>query len=1048
MNTIKTLLAAAALLSGVSASAYETMTEWFDMAVNDKERLPMHTTFFDYADEQEALRGKPSQSQRYLSINGTWKFKWVEHANQRVRDFFRWDYDYSQWQDMPVPGCWELNGFGDPEYVNSGFAWRGHFTMQPPAVPNTDNHSGQYRRTIEVPASWQGKQVIAHIGSATSCVYMWVNGDFVGYAEDSKVAAEFDITASMLPGTNKLAIEVFRWCDGSWCEDQDFWRLSGIARDSYLYCRDKDNHIDDLRLTPDLENNYRDGVLTIEADVTGNTTVEYQLLDADGKAVGTQQGNVIRVPGCHTWTAETPYLYTLVAKAYATKSTKAKGRRQRGKKTATPTLVGVTTQKVGFRKVEIRDAQLLVNGKPIYIKGVNRHELSPKGGYVVTEAEMLQDIKVMKQHNINAVRTCHYPDDPRWYELCDEYGLYVCAEANQESHGFGYGNEAAAKKPLFAQQILERNQHNVMTYRNHPSIIYWSLGNETVDGPNFTAAYQWIRQADPSRPIHWEQAHGGANSDFQCPMYATQAWCERYASNPQSSKPLIQCEYSHAMGNSTGGLKEYWDLVRKYPKFQGGFIWDFADQALDIQSNPYLRAKLPKVKWAYGGDFNRYDPSDNNFNCNGIFMPDRQPSPQAAEVKYEYQNVWAELQGQNQLSVRNEYFFRPLDNVRMVWTLFADGKQVQQGTVEQIDAQPGQTATYTLPLSIDANKEMLLVTDFRLKQAEPMLEAGHSIASCQLPVGGTTYKPAEQPALKGKEKKVKQDGRWLTYTGDGYKIQFDPATGSLVSYELRGTQMLDQGGTLKPQLWRAVTDNDMGAGLQRRMKAWRDAQLSLQNFTVTRLKDKNSKQTYYTIRSSYTLSTLDAKIDMTYRVAPDGSIDVTEHLVPAPTFNEAEMLRFGVAIQLAPGVEQSQWYGRGPQESYADRKLSQAIGVWNKTATEQFFPYIRPQENGLHSDVRWWQQSNAQGMGIRIEAAEPFYASALHYDWITLDEGDNKDQRHSELLQPAQGITLSIDKEHAGVGGVNSWNDDGRALPQYRVKAGEKTFSFRLVPVK
>ena len=1047
MCTARTLLTAAVLLSGAAAAAHETMTEWFDMTVNDKQRLPIHNSIFPYENEQLALQGKYTDSQRFLSIDGTWKFKWVAHASNHDYDFFRWDYDYSRWDDMPVPGNWELNGYGDPEYVNSGFAWRGHFDFPAPEVPNRDNHSGQYRRTIDIPDSWLGKQIIAHIGSATSCVYMWVNGSFVGYAEDAKVAAEFDITDYVLKGTNKLALEVFRWCDGSWCEDQDFWRLSGIARESYLYCRDKDNHLNDLKLTPDLTNGYKDGTLTIEADLSGNATVEYQLLDADGKPVGEQQGNVITVKNCHPWTAETPYLYTLVAKTYGKPAaTKAKNRRAKRQPQAQPQLTEVVTQKVGFRKVEIRDAQLLVNGQPIYIKGVNRHELSPTGGYVVSMEEMLNDIRVMKEHNINAVRTCHYPDDPRWYDLCDQYGLYVCAEANQESHGFGYGNDAAAKKPIFAQQILERNQHNVMAHRNHPSIIYWSLGNETVDGPNFTAAYKWIRENEPSRPIHWEQAHGGQNSDFMCPMYATQAWCERYAKNPDSKKPLIQCEYSHAMGNSTGGLHEYWDLVRRYPKFQGGFIWDFADQALNVESNNYLKAKLPTVKWAYGGDFNTYDPSDNNFNCNGIFYPDRTPSPQAAEVKYEYQNVWAELQGQNTVKVRNEYFFRDLGNVRMTWQLLADGAVVGQGTVEHLEAKPGQETSVQLPLNPEAGKEMLLEVHFLLKQGEPMLPAGSDIASCQMALGERPAAAAKPAARLSRAKNVKRE-YWEPFVvaGEGYQMQFDPNSGLLTNYQVKGREVMD--GGLHPQFWRAVTDNDMGAGLQRRFKVWRETQLTLADFNVTRQKDKDSKQLVYTVSSTYNFSNIDARLTLTYVVKEDGSVDVSEHLVPGATFDAPEMLRYGVMMEMAPEMEQSQWYGRGPQENYSDRKLSQHIGLWKKTATEQFFPYIRPQENGLHSDVRWWQQCDGQGRGIRIESDDPFFASALHYDVNSLDEGDHKDQRHSEQVEPLKRVVLSLDKEHAGLGGVNSWGDDGRALPPYRVKSGEKLFSFRISPV-
>ncbi|MBQ5378268.1 MAG: beta-galactosidase, partial [Prevotella sp.] len=552
------------------------------------------------------------KSSNFVSLHGDWKFNWVENADQRPTNFYQTDLDDSSWKTMKVPGMWELNGFGDPEYVNAGFAWRGHFDQKPPAVPVKDNHVGSYRRTINIPADWDGKQVIAHFGSVTSNIYLYVNGQFVGYAEDSKVAAEFDVTDFVKPGENLFAFQTFRWCDGSWCEDQDFWRLSGVARDSYLYARNKDTQLVDFHITPDLENNYEDGILNIQATVLGNPIIEYRLLNANGIEIIksnadfrklTQGEAKFTVRNVKKWTAETPYLFTLLAIVKDRKGN----------------ITEVIPQKVGFRKVEIKGSQFLVNGQPIYIKGADRHEMDPDGGYVVSRERMIQDIQIMKRLNINAVRTCHYPDDPVWYDLCDEYGLYLTAEANQESHGFGYGKDSEAKKEQFAKQILERNQHNVNTYFNHPSIVVWSLGNETVNGPNFEAAYDWVKATDPSRPCQWEQAgRDGRNTDIFCPMYYATWSCESYATDPNYTKPLIQCEYDHTMGNSSGVIKDYWDLVRKYPKFQGGYIWDFVDQALHrhpvkpmsmkiTENTPYT--ELNKIEYTYGGDYNKYDPS-------------------------------------------------------------------------------------------------------------------------------------------------------------------------------------------------------------------------------------------------------------------------------------------------------------------------------------------------------------------------------------------------------------------------------------------------------
>ena len=523
-----------------------TFTEWHDLQVNDLNRFAMHTTYFAYEDIQKALKGDMYKSDNFLSLHGDWKFNWVENADQRPTNFYLTDLNDASWKTMPIPGMWELNGFGDPEYVNSGFAWRGHFDQKPPAVPVKDNHVGSYRRVITLPEAWEGKQVIAHFGSVTSNIYLYVNGEFVGYSEDSKVATEFDITPYVKPGENLIAFQTFRWCDGSWCEDQDFWRLSGVARDTYLYARDTSNGIVNISITPDLENNYQDGILNIRTEVKGSPIIEYSLLNANGIEVIKSNVDFRRVSrgvsrftlrNVKKWTAETPYLFTLIATVKDRKGN----------------IVEVIPQKVGFRKVEIRNSQLLVNGQPVLIKGADRHELDPDGGYVISRERMIQDIQVMKRLNINAVRTCHYPDDPIWYDLCDEYGLYVTAEANQESHGFGYGPNAEAKKEQFAKQILERNQHNVETYFNHPSIIVWSLGNETVNGPNFEAAYDWIKAKDQSRPVQWEQAgRDGRNTDIFCPMYYPTWSCESYATDPNYTRPLIQCEYDHTMGNSYG----------------------------------------------------------------------------------------------------------------------------------------------------------------------------------------------------------------------------------------------------------------------------------------------------------------------------------------------------------------------------------------------------------------------------------------------------------------------------------------------------------------
>ena len=995
-----------------------TMTEWHDLQVNEVNRYAVHTSF--------------PQANR-LSLDGTWRFLWVEHANQRPTDFFRMDYDAKNWVDMPVPGVWELNGYGDPEYVNVGFAWRGHFKNNPPEVPVKDNHVGSYRRVITVPADWTGKQVIAHFGSVTSNIYLWVNGQYVGYAEDAKVAAEFDVTPYIHSGENLIAFQTFRWCDGSYHEDQDFWRLSGVGRSCYLYAQDKTEHIQDIRITPDLINNYKDGTLAVKIWAVGKSDARLTLLDAAGKEVASQTvkswqesqpkqgGVVLHVNNPQKWTAETPYLYTL----------KIEYGHQ------------VTTQRVGFRKVEIKDAQLLVNGKPIYIKGVNRHEMDPDGGYVVSRERMIQDLQLMKRFNINAVRTCHYPDDPLWYDLCDEYGIYLCAEANQESHGFLYQNPSPSKDPIFRQQIVERNQHNVAVNFNHPSVIIWSLGNETADSENFTAARQWILSQDQSRPIQYEPAGEGANTDIFCPMYMIQWHCEGYAKDNRKQKPLIQCEYNHVMGNSGGGLKEYWDLVRKYPKFQGGFIWDFVDQAL------HGKDKQGRDIYTYGGDYNKYDPSDNNFNCNGLVSPDRVPNPHMYETGYEYQNIWTEPVDitQGKLRIRNEYFFRDLSNYVMDWTLLCDGRVIRSGQVEQISCAPQGTVEVTLPLgNCDGAGEYLLNVDYKLKNAEPLMQKGQTVAYQQLTVKPGTLAlqdaTAKLPSLKVKDSKR---DTLLSVTNDAVNIQFNKVSGFMVRYTVADRQLLGEGGVLRPNFWRALTDNDMGGQFQKDNKVWKNPTLNLVTFHAEKVK---KPQPCVVVTAVYDMPDVKAQLTLTYHISGDGRIKVVEQLKTDKDAKQPDMARFGMVMQLPYEMERSAYYGRGPIENYGDRKLSQRIGIYNQTADEQFYPYIRPQENGLKSDVRWWNQTTAQGKGMRIEAVEPFSVSALHYAIEDLDEPKpTKGQRHSTQVPKSKYTNLCIDGAHTGVGGANSWSNWGLALPKYRVPYQDRTFTFQFVPL-
>ncbi len=1030
-------------------AAQPTFTEWHDLQVNTLNRMPMHTNFFPFKNYEEAKMGDPKRSENYLSLHGDWKFNWVENADQRPTRFYETDFNDTAWGNMPVPGNWELHGYGDPVYLNVGFAWRGHFKNNPPQVPVKDNHVGSYRRTITLPAAWKGKQVIAHFGSVTSNIYLWVNGRFVGYSEDSKVAPEFDLTPYLKEGDNLIAFQCFRWCDGSYCEDQDFWRLSGLARDTYLYARDKKTYQEDLRITPDLTDNYTNGTLTIDAKTQNGTALIHQLLDAEGNLVtsthATGGKTQLKVPNVHKWTAETPYLYTL--RTIVVDSRVKKG--QQPKKADEDAYVAVTNQKVGFRKVEIRNAQLLVNGQPVLIKGADRHEIDPDGGYVVSRERMVQDIRIMKQLNINAVRTSHYPNDPMWYDLCDEYGIYVVAEANQESHGFQYGDDAPSKKPMFALQILQRNQNNVQTYFNHPSIITWSLGNETADGPNFAAAYKWIKQYDPSRPVQWERGGvDGPSTDIACPMYRTHQWCEDYARDDSKTRPLIQCEYNHTMGNSSGGFKEYWDLVRKYPKFQGGFIWDFVDQGLRAKDKNGVEI------YKYGGDYNDYDPSDNNFNCNGIVSPDRVPNPHAYEIAYWHQNIWAEpvdLKA-GKISVYNENFFRNLDNYKLVWTVLKNGKAVQTGEVEQLDVQPQQRCEIALPIKTDSlcpHAELLLNVDFVLKTAEPLLDAGTRVAYNQFEMqqGACFRKVPNTPAVDKDTRlslRNKSGESQVVVSNNHFTVAFNRVSGLLATYNVDGKSMLGQGGTLKPNFWRAVTDNDMGAGVQKSNRIWREPKLQLVAFNAALDKKDNKAD----VHVEYDMPEVGAQLTLTYSVMADGSMRVTQQMTPKTADERPFLLRYGMVMQLPYDMQVSEFYGRGPIENYADRKLSQNVGIYKQTADEQFYPYIRPQETGTKCDIRWWKQTNDKGFGFRIVSPELFSASALHYSIADLDEGLEKAQRHSPQVPKSKYTELCIDLGQTGVGGVNSWSKEAIALPPYRLPYKQYTFTFTLVPQK
>lgn len=1002
---------------------------WQQPELNQVNRLPMHTHILSERNDR-------------VTLNGTWEFFWQQGAQQMLDGFYLPDYSPKEdWGTMPVPGNWELNGYGDPIYLNIGYMWRGRAKNNPPFVPIEDNHQGYYRRWIDVPASYQGQQIIAHFGSVPGCFYLWVNGKFVGYSEDSKLEAEFDLTPYIKPGQkNLIALHEMRWCDGSYLEDQDFFRNFGISRDSWLYARNKKCHIEDLRVTPSLTNDYKDGQLKVDIKRPKNALWSASLTDANGMCIysadwGKEDHLTIDVEDVHLWSAESPYLYNLSITLFD------------GMKP-----VETFTQRVGFRQVEIKGSQLLVNGQPILIKGADRHELDPDNGYVVSRERMISDIREMKRMNINAVRTSHYPNDAQWYDLCDQYGLYVVAEANVESHGMGYGEESLAKNPSYAKAHLERDQRNVQRNFNHPSIIVWSMGNEAGMGQNFEACYRWIKQEDPSRPVQYEQAMLSEFTDIFCPMYCDYRDSENYSSKDHGdywylrdvdfNKPLIQCEYAHAMGNSEGGFAEYWDLVRKYPKYQGGFIWDFVDQSIRWKN------KEGKQIWGYGGDYNSFDPSDGNFCDNGLIAPDRSWNPHAYEVQYYYQNIWSEVLNKQtdkqfsiDLNVHNENFFRSLDYVNLEWQLMRNGVAVETGVISDLEVKPQGNASLTIKTTTDTSEEgeYFLNVAYRLKRAESLLAAGTTVARQQFNLlnvwqsdcAGVLPIDASLPSVD---------------------VEFDSATGFMKRYAVNGVDYLQEGAQLTPNFWRAPTDNDYGAGLQRRYAVWKNPSLRLVSLT-----DETDAQGLRHVTANYEMpESIGGSLTLTYIINNVGEIKVTQAFTADPekqklTGREAmsPMFRFGMQMAMPADFEHLTYYGRGPVECYSDRKDSQFVGLYESTVTDEFYPYIRPQENGNHVDLRWLQLRTIDGKGtLRVTSetqdAGTFSASALHYTQASLDEGPNKHNLHSPDIAPQPLTNLCIDLRQMGLGCVNSWGAQPRQ--EYMLPYQDYTFSFRLSP--
>ncbi len=972
--------------------------------------------------------------------------------DQRPFWFFKDDYDTRDWNDINVPSNWQMKGYDVPIYVNIPYP----FKMDPPKIPHEWNPVGSYKRSFKIPSDWTEKEVFLHFGAVSSAFYVWVNEQLVGYSEDSKVPAEFNITKYLKSGKNSIAVEVYRWSDGSYLEDQDFWRMSGIQRSVFLHARPK-TFINDFFAVGDLENNYTDGLLKIDVSLKGSASgsgdyiVEASLFDGTKKiytepkdvqlADSTGTVNFTKsFPEINKWSAEKPNLYSLVICL----------------KDKDGNALEYVSAKVGFRKVEIIKSQLLVNGVAIRIKGTNMHEHDDINGHVVDEAMILKDIRVMKSHNINAVRTSHYPQQEMWYQMCDKYGLYLIDEADIESHGVGYDKDVTlADKPEWADAHLERMQRMVERDKNHPSVIIWSMGNEAGDGHNFLKGYKWIKGRDITRPVQYERAGEFTNaperhSDIVCPMYSKIEYIEAYAKDEKSDRPLIMCEYAHAMGNSTGNFQDYWDVIEKYPKLQGGLIWDWVDQGLlktDENGEKY---------WTYGGDYGEEGiPSDGNFCLNGLVWPDRTPHPGLAEVNKVYQYIGFDavnLAG-GVVNITNKYDFTNLSEFSFEWEIVADGVTIQSGKVSIPDLKPKESLLVNLPLNkIEpaAGTEYFLNIRALRPDAWNSVPEDHVYASAQfkLPVEG---KPMVSKPEKLEILQTNTSGSKLEIGGSNLKIAFNLAKGRMESFNYKGKELLKKAP--EPDFWRPPTDNDYGYGMDKKLRIWKKAG---ERTRVTKANVSQPDMGKVTVSFTFDLLGLDgAKIggySTSYTILSSADIIIRNQFSKI-SGAIPEIPRMGMQMQLPEEFANLKWFGRGPQENYCDRKTAAYVGVYESTVADQYVPYIRPQENGYKTDTRWLTLTDDSGNGI-LFTGDPLICFAalnnIHDDFespgkLSQYRPDAKSANtHTIDVKPRDLVNLNVDMGQMGVGGDDSW---GAIIhPKYRLLAMKYDYSFRMRP--
>jgi beta-galactosidase len=1031
-----------ALIVAASTASAQNVEDWQNPQVIERNKEAPHASFTSYATREQAMRGDPGESPFHLSLNGDWRFKWSSRPSERPSEFFQPDYDVSGWDLISVPSNWEVEGYGTPIYTNIVYPWG---LPDPPFIPENNNPVGSYRRTVMMPASWAGNRMILHFAGVESAFYLWLNGEVVGYSQGSRTPAEFDVTSYMRPGENVIAVEVYRWSDGSYLEDQDFWRLSGIFRDVSLHVTPK-LFIRDFWAQANLDEACQDGVLDLSIQVRNDSKeisgghLEASLLDPDGKPVAEAWSAAVSVePGVEKelnhsqvlkspkkWSAERPHLYTLLLTL----------------KGGDDEVLQVIPTRIGFRRVEIKEGQLLVNGKALLLKGANRHEHDPDTGHTVSRESMIRDIVLMKSHNLNAVRTSHYPNVPEWYDLCDLYGLYVVDEANIESHGIGYEPESTlGNKPEWKKAHMDRTIRMVERDKNHPSVIIWSLGNEAGDGVNFEATSAWIHDRDPSRPVQYERAEERPHTDLVVPMYHTVKRIVEYAET-HTDRPLILCEYAHAMGNSGGNLYEYWEAIKKYKHLQGGFVWDWVDQG--------LRTRSPEGAeyFAYGGDLGPPEvPSDGNFCMNGLVSADRVPHPSLLEVKKIYQYVEfspSDLQA-GKIKIENQYDFQSLDFLRGFWELRANGRRLQQGTLPVLDLGPGESREVTIPFDpprVEPGVEYWLTVSMRLAERTRWAEPGYEMAWEQFNLPLNAPSSAERldqmPALK-----LQESPFIASVEGANFVLEFDKKHGTISSFRFEDTELIRSGPL--PDFWRAPIDNDLGNQMHRRLAIWRPADRKVDwrglgiHWQVAETRVEQVSPGLVRIKSVGTLARVRAQYEVTYEVLGSGEVKVHASMTGAAS-DLPELPRFGMQLTLPQEFQAMEWYGRGPHESYWDRKRSAAVGQYRGTVDEQFVEYSRPQENGNKTDVRWLALTNQEGIGLLAIGRPLLSVGARNYRTADLEN-----VRHHHILQKRPFVTLNLDHRQMGVGGDNSWG----ALPleAYRLKPGDYSYSFSLVPI-